>query len=37
MVLTSSQLKNISKEKLIQELADINSIITNDINTEVIY
>ena len=37
MVLTSSQLKKISKEKLIQELADINSIITNDINTEVIY
>ena len=37
MVLTSSQLKNISTEKLIQELADINSIITNDINTEVIY
>lgn len=35
MVLTSSQLKNISREKLIQ--ADINSIITNDINTEVIY
>ena len=34
MVLTPSQYKNMSKEELIQELADINSGFVNNINTK---
>ena len=34
MVLTRSQYENISKEKLIQGLTDINSNFVNDINTK---
>ena len=34
MVLTQSQYENMSKEELIQELTDINSSFTNDINTK---
>ena len=34
MVLTRSQYENMTKEELIQELADINSSFVNDINTK---
>ena len=34
MVLTRSQYENMSKEKLVQELNDINSSFVNDINAK---